>query len=247
MSLDYRDVLIMKRVSQIDKVILVAGGKGGVGKSVVAATTALLLSKKFRTGLLDLDLHGPSSAAILGAENSPIEEADGIVPPTVDRLKLMSLDLLVKGRPIPLSGLSKQEVVKEIVALTDFGELDFLVVDLPPGSGDELLASIRIFRPKATTIIVTTPSALSSSFAERVITIMKSTSVPIFGIVENMSRKSDDSPTLELCQRTGVTFLGRLPFDEIIARAGNITRDQLISSRFASSLQSILNMTGLYR
>lgn len=243
---DYREALIEARIREISDIILVTGGKGGVGKSMIAATTALMLSRASnRTGLLDLDLHGPSSCLIFGVEDSPVEAEEGLVPPMVAGVKVMSVDLLSRGRPLPLTGQAKEEVVKEVLALTAFGRLDYLVLDLPPGSGDELLTVAKYTRQKSGALIITTPATLSIQVAKRVIQILKSMSIKIIGVIENM-RVHGESPSMGLASEEGVSFLGAVPYDAVLAERGGVMRpDELLSTRFAWSLRQVLRRAGL--
>ncbi|MDW8084397.1 MAG: P-loop NTPase [Candidatus Caldarchaeum sp.] len=244
-SIDYREELISRRLRSVGRALLITGGKGGVGKSLIASVTALILSKANATGLLDLDLHGPSCSMILGVYEPPVEGDDGLVPPVVEGLKVMGLDLLVKNRPVPLAGSAKEEAIKEILALTDFGPLEYLVVDSPPGSGDELLTVIRYFREKGYAVVVTTPSPLAVRYAYRMIKLLQSTSFPILGVVENLSTDNAEPATAKLCSETGVRLLGRVPYDHEVISAGNGERDKLMATGFAKSIESILHNLGL--
>ncbi len=230
----------------ISYTVIITGGKGGVGKSLIAATAALILStSSSKVGLLDLDLHGPSASIILGVGGAPVESEEGLTPPTVDCLEVMSLDLLAKGRPLPLRGESKEEVVKEVLALTAFGSLDYLVVDLPPGTGDELLTVSKYARQSGGAIVVTTPTKLSIAVAAKVVEILASMSMPILGLVENMAIGQADSLSETLARETGVKFLGRIPFDPaIFSDAGRLSRNELLNTRFAASLRSALMNAG---
>lgn len=245
--IDYRDALIMKRLSEISRVLLVTGGKGGVGKSTVASTAALILSQSSnRTGLLDLDLNGPSACLLLGVDESPVETEEGLIPPSVGGLKVMSVDLFARGRPLPLTGGAKEEVVKEMMALTSFGRLDYLVVDTPPGTDDELLTITRLTKQVGGALVVTTSSPLSISVARRVIEILGSMNYRIVGLVENMSTGAGDSPSRHLAAETEVEFLGAIPFDaEIMTGGGKTGPEKLLSTAFARSLREKLRKAGL--
>lgn len=245
-DIDYRETVIRQRLAKIGKVVLVTGGKGGVGKSLVSAVTSLLLADiSYKTALLDLDLHGPSSSIILKVEGDLVETSEGLIPPVVSELKVMNLDMLVKGRPIPLTRSSKEEVVKEVLALVDFGVLDYLVVDLPPGSGDELLTLIRYTKDKASAMVVTTSSPLSIGYARRIIHLLKSTATPIMGVVENMVTDAADSSVSEMCLEEGVNLLGRIPYDLVAAKAGKVSTAELMQTNFAASLKKALVKSGL--
>ncbi len=245
--LDYRDPLIEENLEKISQVILVTGGKGGVGKSLIASTAALLLSRSSnRTGLLDLDLHGPSSCLLLGVDDSPVESEEGLVPPVVDGLKVMSVDLFSRGRPLPLTGRAKEEIVKEMLALTTFGRLDYLLVDLPPGTGDELLTVSKYVKGRGCALVVTTPTHLAVNVAGRLIDILSSISLKIIGIVENMSTGDPLSPSRELARVKGVAFLGEIPLDPLLnSRGARLGRGELLSTRFAEAVKHVIRNAGL--
>ncbi|MEM0482222.1 MAG: P-loop NTPase [Nitrososphaerota archaeon] len=245
--LDYREPLIEENLKKISQVILVTGGKGGVGKSLIASTAAHLLSRSSnRTGVLDLDLHGPSSCLLLGVKDSPVESGEGLVPPAVEGLRVMSIDLFSMGRPLPLTGRAKEEIVKEMLALTAFGPLDYLLVDLPPGTGDELLTVSKYVRRGGGALVVTTPTHLAVNVARRLIDILSSMSLKIIGLVENMSTSDSESLSMELAREKGVKFLGRIPFDPLLdSRVVGLGRDGLLSTRFAEAVKHVLRNAGL--
>ncbi|MEM0334582.1 MAG: P-loop NTPase, partial [Thermoplasmata archaeon] len=133
-----------------------------------------IFSKKYKTGILDLDLHGPSIPFILGINNIKIIESEnGIFPVEWNNIKVMSLDIFMQGRAAPLRGSSKNEIIKEMVGITDFGNLDYLIIDMPPGTGDEYLSTIEIFREKGEIIFITAPSKISWLVSKRAIDIAK--------------------------------------------------------------------------
>ena len=242
--LDYRDSLIAKRLDEINRVILVGSGKGGVGKSLVSSTMGLLMSRSsFRTGLLDLDLHGPSSCHILKLNGKPAEEMEGLVPPSVLGLEVMSVDLFAQGRPLPLTGMAKQEVIREVLALTAFKRLDYLIVDLPPGTGDELLTIAKHTKTKAAAIIVTTPSKLSLASAKRVSQILRQLNIPIMGFIINMVIGMEDCK--EAAREAGAPLLGTIKFDpEIAYRLEDLGPENILRTRFAANLKQILHESG---
>jgi len=255
-KIDYREVLIPKRLKTIKYILLVASGKGGVGKSLVSATTALILAKNgLSVGLLDLDFHGPSSSVIYGDLEMPSEEEEGLIPPVVEGVKVMSIDQFVEGRPIPVSGKEKREIIKELLALTHWGETDVLVVDMPPETGDVLLASLTYLRGRRGVILVTTPSKLSLKVVDRLIRLLNETGVEIIGIIENMSRlelqDNKVSPfgvdaAKDLASRYNIHFLGSLPIDpEASLYADEGRADKITSTRFGLELEKCLKKTTL--
>ncbi len=245
--IDYRDELLERRLREISYVLLVGGGKGGVGKSLVAAVTSLLLARSGnKTGLLDLDLHGPSSIAILGVSDAPSETSEGVVPPRVEGVRVMSIDLLARGRPLPLSGSAKEEVVKEVLAVTAFGPLDYLVVDLPPGTGDELLSAAKYLRGRRGALVVTTASPLSLSASRRSIEILRGLGIEVLGLIENMAAAEGGSVVEKVAGELGARFLGRIPYDGELERlVGKSGAGRLLETGFSAALRRALLVAGL--
>lgn len=245
--IDYRDELLERRLREISYVLLVGGGKGGVGKSLVAAVTSLLLARSgHKTGLLDLDLHGPSSIAILGVSDAPAETSEGVVPPRVEGVRVMSIDLLARGRPLPLSGSAKEEVVKEVLAVTAFGPLDYLVVDLPPGTGDELLSAAKYLRGRRGALVVTTASPLSLSASRRSIEILRGLGIEVLGLIENMAAAEGGSVVEKVAGDFGARFLGRIPYDgELEKLVGKSGAGRLLETCFSAALRRALLVAGL--
>ena len=153
-----RTSVIDKRLRNIKRIISVASGKGGVGKSLVASSLALSLSRKgYKTGLMDLDLYGPSSHIILGVKDVYPQEEKGIVPPEVHGIRFMSIVYYTDDKPSPFRGTDISNIIIELLAITQWGSLDFLIIDMPPGIGDETLDVIRFIKDSKF-LVVTTPS-----------------------------------------------------------------------------------------
>ena len=189
-SLDPRPSVIGIRLSNIKRIIAVTGWKGGIGKSVTASTLALLLAEKgFRTGLLDLDLAGASAHVVLGAGGLFPKERMGLEPPLVSGVKFMSVSFFSKNKAVPLRGANISDAIIEMLAITQWGGLDFLVIDMPPGINDAALDVIRLV-PRAEVLAVTTPSILAHSVLERSIKLYNSLKVPVLGVIENMSARA---------------------------------------------------------
>jgi len=124
-GLDFMRGMIDRRLVLTSRVLLVMSGKGGVGKSVVSAALAgIAAASGLRAGLMDADIYGPSSALLYGAKGLPVEGKSGLVPPILGGVKVMSVDLFASGRPIPLAGSGANEILLELLALTDWGNLD---------------------------------------------------------------------------------------------------------------------------
>ncbi len=170
---DPRTSVINLRLSKIGRIIAVSSGKGGVGKSMVATALALSLAKDgCRVGLFDLDFTGPSTHIILGVPSKvqPKEEK-GLVPPTFQGLSYMSLVYFVGDNPAPLRGADISNALIELLSVTQWGQLDFLVVDMPPGIGDAVLDLIRLV-DGIEFLIVTTPSLLAFEVVKKQIALV---------------------------------------------------------------------------
>jgi len=217
--------------------IVVLSGKGGVGKSSVAANLSVAISRKgLKTGLLDTDLHGPSIPTLLGLEGVfPEQENDRMKPVAFsDTLKVMSTGLLVQDRSEALvwRGPAKHGVIKELIASVDWGDLDYLVVDCPPGTGDEPLSVIHLLRDVDGAIIVTTPQDLALVDVRKSVTFCRHLNLPVIGVIENMSgyvcphcgESSDifkSGGGKQLADEMEVPFLGSIPLDPAMVLAAD--------------------------
>jgi ATP-binding protein involved in chromosome partitioning len=182
------DIQVKNRLSDIRRVVLVGSGKGGVGKSLVASGLALTLARrKYKTGILDLDLHGASLPSYLRIRPPVRTGSGGLKPKTVGPLKAMSIALFTGVNPVPQREGKKEKLVKLLFSLTDWGKLDFLVVDLPPSMGDEVLGAFHIFGDKSFLLLVTTPSSIATDVVRRLAILANSESIPTAGIVVNMA------------------------------------------------------------
>ena len=186
--METRTSVIDKRLQNIKKIISVASGKGGVGKSLVASSLALNLSKKgYKVGLLDLDLYGPSSHIILGAKIKGFpKEEKGIIPPKIENISFMSIVYYTEDKPSPFRGIDISNIIIELLAIIQWGYLDFLIIDMPPGIGDETLDVIRLIN-KSNFLVVTTPSKVAMGAVGKLLKILKELKIPTIGVIENMS------------------------------------------------------------
>jgi len=241
---DFRRGMMRKRLRGVKRLLLVLSGKGGVGKSVVSATLAAMLSDSgFRVGLMDADIYGPSSALLFGADELPGEDEGGLTPPVREGVKVMSVDLFARGKPIPLTGSAAQQIVLELLALTDWGDLDCLVVDMPPATGDIMMSMTTLGRKEAA-LVVTMPDRLSITVAHRVLQLLKSGNVQTLGVVGNMLRPrrgapaSDQSGPRKLAREFNVPLLGLLPYDEGVTKAVEKSDIKaLLATKFAKLLK----------
>lgn len=212
--MDPRLSVIDKRLSKIKRIIAVASGKGGVGKSLVASTLALSLSKKgYSVGLLDLDLYGPSSHVILGINDFSFpEEEKGILPHKIDDISFMSIVYFTQDKPAPLRGIDITNIIIELLAITQWGGLDYLIIDMPPGIGDETLDVIKLVK-KSEFLVVTTPSKVAMAAVSKLLKLLKELKLPIIGIVENMKMKQSDFIKGNV-SKMGISYLDSIQFDE---------------------------------
>lgn len=172
----------------VKNIIAVASGKGGVGKTTVAVNLAVALSKMgSKVGLLDADVYGPNVPTMLGVSDQPHARGDRIVPLQGHGLKLMSMGFLNPGdKPLIWRGPMLHQVLQQFIRQVDWGELDYLVIDLPPGTGDVQLSLIQTV-PVSGAVVVTTPSIVALADVRKAIGMFRQVKVEILGVVENMS------------------------------------------------------------
>ena len=225
---------MQERLGKIKHKIIVLSGKGGVGKSTVAANLAvsLMLSGK-RVGLLDVDIHGPSIPKMLGLEDARISIQDEVMLPVEKTgLKVMSIGFLLQSRDdaVIWRGPMKMGVIKQFLKDVDWGELDFLVIDSPPGTGDEPLSVCQLVKNADGAVIVTTPQVVATNDVRKSINFCRHLNLPVLGVVENMSGfVCPKCGELTAIFKTGggermatdmhVPFLGRIPLDPKVGEA----------------------------
>ena len=210
---DPRLAIIERRFDKVGKVIAVSSGKGGVGKSMVATSLALnLRDQGYKVGLLDLDFTSPATHVILGVEGLYPEEDYGIIPPLAHDMRYMSITHYSLDEPAPLRGMDVSNAIIELLAITRWEELDYLVLDMPPGIGDATLDTIRLV-PKLEFVVVTTPSMVAYQSVRRLLILFKNLGIPVKGVIENMVMKKTDYIESEL-DKIDVDYLGSLEYSE---------------------------------
>jgi len=221
-------------IEGVKHIIAVSSAKGGVGKSTICVNLALALAARgARVGLLDADVYGPSLQVLLGVTRRPTAGSTKEVAPVVqDGLKLMSLAFISDpGQPVIWRGPIVMGVVRKFLQDVEWGELDYLMVDMPPGTGDTQLTMVQTV-PLTGAIIVTTPSELSLVDAEKGLNMYHSVNAPVMGIVENMSYflcpHCGDRTDIyghgggrSIAKRLKTDFLGELPLDASVRAAGD--------------------------
>lgn len=235
---DYTErVLRQQRLCQISHKLVVLSGKGGVGKSTVAANLAVSLAQAGKqVGLLDVDIHGPSIPRLLGLEGHRVEVAGDEIQPVLAApgLRVMSMGFLLADRrdAVIWRGPLKMTLIKQFLGQVEWGPLDFLIVDCPPGTGDEPLSVIKLLEDATWGIIVTTPQEIAVADVRRSIGFCRALELPVLGVIENMSglvcprcgERIDifgSGGGERLAAEMGVPFLGRIPVDPQLMAASD--------------------------
>lgn len=211
-NIDPRAIVVADRLAGVERVVGVTGSKGGIGKSVVASTLALSLADRGnRVGLFDLDFTSPSDHVVLGAERSFPAEEFGIDPHPVHGIDMMSVAFFAGDAPVPLRGDAVTSALLELLAITRWGELDALVLDMPPGLGDTNLDVIRLV-PRIEFLLVGNGSRVVIESVRRAVQLFVELKVPMVGLLENM-RRGDSSAVADLATEFAIPFLGSIPYD----------------------------------
>jgi len=216
----------------IRNAVAIASGKGGVGKSTVAVNVAVALAQSgARVGLLDADIYGPNVPTMIGVKRLPAPENGKLVPALAYNVKVMSIGFLVKpDQPLIWRGPMLHSAIRQFLTDVTWGELDYLIVDLPPGTGDAAL-SLAQSLPLSGGIIVTLPQQVSLEDARRGLEMFRQLEVPILGVVENMSYlELPDGTRMDvfgtgggerMAQEAQVPFIGAIPMDPMVRQGGD--------------------------
>jgi ATP-binding protein involved in chromosome partitioning len=221
--------------------IAVASGKGGVGKSTVSANLSVALAQSgARVGLLDADIYGPNIPTMMGIHDIPGTKENKLIPADAYGVKLMSMGFLVKpGQPLIWRGPMLNSAIRQFLSDVEWGELDYLIIDLPPGTGDVPLSLVQTL-PLSGVIIVTLPQAVSLEDASRGLEMFRTLEVPILGVIENMRGEFFGSGGGEdLARIAKVPFLGAVPMEQSV-RIGSDTGEPVVASRPDSSAAQAL-------
>lgn len=264
-AIEIQDEMIKNSLEKIKNVLLVMSGKGGVGKSTVAVNLAAFLSDTgYQVGLLDVDLHGPNIPRMLGLTGVPEDLPGHLVGPVKysDNLKVISIESVLpdKDQAVIWRGPLKISAIRRFMSDVDWGGLDYLIIDAPPGTGDEPMTVAQTI-PGAKAIVVTTPQEVSLADVRKSINFCRAIKLEILGIVENMSGQTCPECGCNILlfgtgggERTAkemdIPFLGRIPIDAGVPVAGDsgkpfvrASRDSLTGKAFKELGSRIVELT----
>jgi ATP-binding protein involved in chromosome partitioning len=236
-------------------VILVLSGKGGVGKSTVSVNLAFALAAHgYKTGLMDLDIHGPNIPKMLGVESQRLTTLGNMIEPirVTGNLSVISMGFLLPDTSTPViwRGPMKMTAISQFLSEVDWGPLDFLVVDLPPGTGDEALSIIQLAPNVRGAVIVTTPQDVATMDAMKAAKFVERLDIPVIGIIENMSglvcphcREEIDlfgsGGGKKIAEDLGVRFLGSIPIDPELRKSGDEGRPFIIRHKDSPTWKAV--------
>jgi ATP-binding protein involved in chromosome partitioning len=257
---------VAARLARIGRVVAVMSGKGGVGKSALTANLAAALAMQGRAvGVLDADIHGASAAAMLGARGQQVALGEGGVRPAIGvaDVRVMSMDLFLRDDDTPVAwrhpgglaadafvwrGTLEANALREFLADTDWGDLDFLLIDMPPGA-DRFETLMRLAPDLSGALVVTIPSQVSHRVVRRAIAAARKAGARLLGIVENMAGLVEAGEERELfpdgngeafAAEVGVPYLGKVPFDSGLARATDAGRPFVLEYADSAAGRAIL-------
>jgi ATP-binding protein involved in chromosome partitioning len=241
--IDPRTAVVAKRLSAIGTVIAFSSAKGGVGKTLCTVVSALALAQSGRhVGILDLDMQGASAHLFLGATPRLPQEDHGILPlPVAEGVSLMSVAPFSGEKGLPLRGAEVSDAILELLAVTLWGPAEFLLIDMPPGMGEEILDIARLI-PRLEALVVSTPATVSVSVVERLLSVLKELHVRVPAVIANMVGR-DARSVRELALRAGVERVVEVPDDPSIEAAIGNPAD-LVDSQAGQALKSALHSLG---
>ncbi|MBS3740626.1 MAG: P-loop NTPase [Candidatus Cloacimonetes bacterium] len=236
--MDPRKDVIDERLKGIKRIISITGGKGGIGKTSIATLLALQLAEEnYSVGLFDLDFSGPSAHLILNKHNFDFpEEENGIIPPIVNGVKFMTIVDYTKENPSPMRGVDVTNAILEILAITRWDKMDFLVIDMPPGISDSALDIMKLIK-RSEFLVAATPSKISIPEVANTIKFLKNTDKAILGTVINMIM--DGSELLEnKLDELDIDIMAKIGYDKNYENAiGDVKK--LLQTDFAEQVKEL--------
>jgi len=248
---------VTRTLAKIKNRLLVFSGKGGVGKSTVATNIALAFARKgLKVGLLDVDIHGPNLAKMLGVEDKNMDiSPDGLKAVDVNKnLKLVSMSFLLQDPSLPViwRGPMKMKVIQQFLGDVDWGELDWLVIDSPPGTGDEPLSVAQLI-PATGAVIVTTPQEVSVMDSRKAVVFSLKLNLEVMGIIENMSGMAcphcgknidlfKEGGGKKAALELGIPFLGKIPLDPQIVISGDDGKPFIVTQPESEASKAFMNI-----
>lgn len=241
------------------KVLLILSCKGGVGKTTIATALAKALNERYKTGLLDLDITNPCIRRVSGTMDKELEVGDKVTPVSKNDLKVMSTSFILPSEDTAImwKGERRRRMIFQFLKQVDWGDIEYLVVDMPPGTGDEPLAVIDFLGSVSGGVIVSTPQELSLMNVRKTITMCRKLDIPIVGLIENMSGLQcpncktvidvfKSGTAKKMCKELDVPFLGRIPLNPKISAEGDDGRvgTLLIGKRFNDITHKVLSFFG---
>ncbi|MCD6174377.1 MAG: P-loop NTPase [Planctomycetes bacterium] len=246
---------IKQNMKHIKHQILVLSGKGGVGKSSIAVNLAVWLSMQGKkVGLLDVDIHGPSIPKLLNLEGRKLQGRENKIEPIVysDTLKVMSIGFMIQDENAALiwRGPMKHHVIKQFVSEVSWGDLDYLIVDCPPGTGDEPLSIVQLLGKADGAVVVTTPQQLAVTDVKKCLTFCKQLNLPVLGVIENMAgfvcshcnQRTDifgGDGGKQMAKEFNVPFLGSIPIDPNMVAAADLGKPFIYYNKQSPTAQTI--------
>ena len=230
----------------IRNAVAVASGKGGVGKSTISVNLAVALAQSGAcVGLMDADIYGPNIPTMMGIHDIPGTQNNKLIPAQAYDVKLMSMGFLVKpGQPLIWRGPMLNSAIRQFLADVEWGELDYLVIDLPPGTGDASLSLAQIL-PLSGVIIVTLPQVVSIEDASRSLSMFQTLEVPVLGVIENMRGEYFGSGGGEdLARIAKVPFLGAIPMEQSVRIGGDTGEPVVVSKSDSNAAMAFKSIAG---
>jgi len=210
---DPRISLLGKKLKNVKNIVLFGSGKGGVGKSMISSATSYILSERgYDVAYLDLDFHGPAGQNLFPVNIQVRGGREGLELPVSNGVRVMSIGYFLGDNPFPLGGKEKIDLLIDFFSILNVGKLDSMIIDLPPGMGDELTFTQRIFRDRVSIAVVTTDSELSLDVVERLIKYIKTEKINFLGIIVNMINLFREYNPKQIEQRLRGEILGAISY-----------------------------------